>query len=545
MPCSVAQSRPAPHKLSPDHGSIDTSPPRTARYLQHGSYPVVNPENASQPAELYERRAGLLRLALVTGTLPHEPTRLTVAAPLDGPWYAVAYIAPWDRAVAQQVSRRWTGPGEPSLDGPWYAVAYIAPWDRAVAQQVSRCYSGGDGQEHEVRVCVGVLFWDQAVAQQGSGGSRGITHRCLYSLGSIGYWHQERPQLLETNRPLTIRTIARTSYFKFHVPSDTESVSVRVSGCRVVEPAGWRCGPRALPTSAPSQDAASPEDAPVGQLNISGVREGRTYRLEPDQLWLDAYYHLAVVAESNAVVNLTVTLTHCEFVASEGRPPTADVTADVSGGRQTNGSVARPTSPRCWPLTELTRIKYAQDFTDTFLAVNAAFYYTWVHLTDRRPHSVRFETREFVDVGGTLYVDLQLNKLLTNDSAQVVTVECCLSAHVLPVSAAGRLRCEPPLAFRLSSASEAETRAIRLLPFPEPAVWYISMVTRCSSRRSGATLPCVRSKYLVNLDVHTQPCVWPDAPCGRHGTCRETHRGQHYFTSCSCRAVTASVPRLP
>ncbi|XP_037086783.1 uncharacterized protein LOC119107444 [Pollicipes pollicipes] len=394
-------------------------------YLQHGSYPVVNPENASQPAELYERRAGLLRLALVTGTLPHEPTRLTVAAPLDGPWYAVAYIAPWDRAVAQQ----------------------------------------------------------------------GITHRCLYSLGSIGYWHQERPQLLETNRPLTIRTIARTSYFKFHVPSDTESVSVRVSGCRVVEPGAppeddvhpcisWLAlRPRALPTSAPSQDAASPEDAPVGQLNISGVREGRTYRLEPDQLWLDAYYHLAVVAESNAVVNLTVTLTHCEFVASEGRPPTADVTADVSGGRQTNGSVARPTSPRCWPLTELTRIKYAQDFTDTFLAVNAAFYYTWVHLTDRRPHSVRFETREFVDVGGTLYVDLQLNKLLTNDSAQVVTVECCLSAHVLPVSAAGRLRCEPPLAFRLSSASEAETRAIRLLPFPEPAVWYISMVTRCSSRR--------------------------------------------------------------
>ena len=51
---------------------------------------------------------------------------------------------------------------------------------------------------------------------------------------------------------------------------------------------------------------------------------------------------------------------------------------------------------------------------------------------------------------------------------------------------------------------------------------------------SGAPLPCVRSQYTVNLDVHLQPCVWPGAPCGQHGICRENNRGRLYFTACSC-----------
>ena len=39
---------------------------------------------------------------------------------------------------------------------------------------------------------------------------------------------------------------------------------------------------------------------------------------------------------------------------------------------------------------------------------NAVFYHTWLQLTDREVSSVMFETHQFDDIGGTLYIDLRL-----------------------------------------------------------------------------------------------------------------------------------------
>ncbi|KAF0311819.1 Post-GPI attachment to proteins factor 6 [Amphibalanus amphitrite] len=440
-------------------------------FLQYGSYPVINHGNGSA---LYDRGDSLRRLTVVSTPQPHPATELTVEAPQPGQWYAAAYIADADRAVSQQ----------------------------------------------------------------------GLSHHCQYSLGSIGYWRQETPQLLPVNQPVTVLTIARQSFFRFFVPSGVESVSVSVSGCRpadsgapppdAVHPCLAWVGlrPSALPNgqAATDGDPLSWDGGPP-QWSISGLRSGATHTLRPELLWHDVYYYLALVADNSAELTVTVTLRQCEFLTTDGRPPAADVTTTQLANRSHN---AGPPPERCAPLTRLTRVQYAQDFTDTFLAVNAAFYHTWLALTERRISSVTFETHELEDIGGTLYVDLRLSKLIMGDSRQVVTVSGCVSPHVLPVTDTGELLCHPGLAFNLSSASERQLSAVRLVPFPEPARWFVSLRTSCYNASSGSQLPCVRSQYAVNLDIHLQPCVWPGAPCGEHGICRENHRGRLYFTACSC-----------
>ena len=70
-----------------------------------------------------------------------------------------------------------------------------------------------------------------------------------------------------------------------------------------------------------------------------------------------------------------------------------------------------------------------------------------------------------------------------HNSRQEVTVSGCVSPHVLPVTGAGELRCHPELAFSLSSARGRQLSAVRLVPFPEPAHWYITLQTRCRNAR--------------------------------------------------------------
>jgi len=46
--------------------------------------------------------------------------------------------------------------------------------------------------------------------------------------------------------------------------------------------------------------------------------------------------------------------------------------------------------------------------------------------------------------------------------------------------------------------------------------------------------PCHVQEVMVSLDIRTQPCVFAGEPCGPKGICQETHKGLHFFTSCTC-----------
>jgi hypothetical protein len=60
-------------------------------------------------------------------------------------------------------------------------------------------------------------------------------------------------------------------------------------------------------------------------------------------------------------------------------------------------------------------------------------------------------------------------------------------------------------------------------------VCFLFLFFICSS-----VVPCVIREVMVSLDIRTQPCVFAGEPCGLRGICQETHKGLHFFTSCTC-----------
>jgi hypothetical protein len=72
-------------------------------YIQHGSYPVMSPDNSSFPPSVYTGRTSLHYITTKSAYQPHDATIFPVYNPLPGNWFVAAYISHWDQHVRQEV----------------------------------------------------------------------------------------------------------------------------------------------------------------------------------------------------------------------------------------------------------------------------------------------------------------------------------------------------------------------------------------------------------------------------------------------------------
>lgn len=72
-------------------------------YIQHGSYPVMSPDNSSFPLSVYTGRTSLHYITTKSAYQPHDATIFPVYNPLPGNWFVAAYISHWDQHVRQEV----------------------------------------------------------------------------------------------------------------------------------------------------------------------------------------------------------------------------------------------------------------------------------------------------------------------------------------------------------------------------------------------------------------------------------------------------------
>ncbi|KAJ9580903.1 hypothetical protein L9F63_023918, partial [Diploptera punctata] len=474
-------------------------------YIQHGSYPVMSPDNSSFPPSVYTGRTSLHYMTTKSAYQPHDATIFPMYNPLPGNWFVAAYISHWDQHVQQE----------------------------------------------------------------------GLSHKCHYSLGSVALWSQVMGiPVVSPGVPKTVVTIDNASYYKIFIPAGTWHFTVKVSHCefRVTPPSAANKSNevsyciQSLSLRARALPAYNPR---LGIHNLTTDSEFIFTETEP---YTDGYYYLLVVSESQVRFNIAVTTTECS-VQALGRSfakQLAQMTESLVQSvtiRHSNNTVksdwastivlanssrvhelgkltatAPPQSTSqtdaddpCLLTFQLARIKHAQDFADTFLLQGREWYATWVALTDVYPVVVQLEILPFKNKNRVMNFKIPTERDLIqvrNATCQLVTVTACIRKGRVPSRNNGDIECPSELMLNISSESLANVDATKLVPYPEPDMWFIAFQAKCLYNSS--IVPCLVQEVMVSLDIRTQPCVFAGEPCGMKGICQETHKGLHFFTSCTC-----------
>jgi len=479
-------------------------------HLQHGSYPVVSADNSSFPASLYTQRTGLHTIHTRSAHQPHDSTIFPVYNPLPGTWFAAAYLAPYEERIQQQ----------------------------------------------------------------------GLHHKCRYSLGSIALWTRaEQVDLIIPYKKKTYATKKHFSYFKFFIPENVNTFKLELSGCKVmtrivshifrdddcIEYVNLR--DRALPKHNP------------GTAGFTNISHNSSVTFSEKRPYRNAFYYLLVVSSSEVEFELQLNYTECGtsgiygrrqrnwYLTEEGLKYNA-TTGSLTPKEPTKGFQLFTVSDKvlkqdpksnfdlatlfdsdkeeedevhkCRSLFDFTRVDNVEEFSTNFFLQGKSWYTKWVTVTNRFPIMTRFETLDFSDLGGTVNIALGMDPLETGD--QVVEIYGCLEKGREPaVDYADKLECSEDSKLRITSDEQPHS-TLKLVPFPEPAMWYLGLQVRCLDPDSRNTTECWGdfrfSSLMTSINIHIQPCGYRAQGdiCGAFGTCVRTHKGVFMFTSCRCSA---------
>ncbi|XP_046426903.1 post-GPI attachment to proteins factor 6-like isoform X1 [Neodiprion fabricii] len=473
-------------------------------HLKSGSYPVMSVNNASFPANMHLYRNDTISVSMMT---TFEP-KVTATIPVYGP--------------------------EP---GDWFVTGYLSHWDKKVQQQ-------------------------------------GLGHKCRYTLGSVAIWTQTSgiqdipigtQKFLHTNEPM--------SYYKIYIPSSTWHFRVHVWGCnftlRAYHDSNTPCikGLALKGRTIPIYNESHPSS--IGNLTIS---DSYTFTiLSPYQ---ESYYYLLVISGSVIDFNVMVSISECpirmldksfmkqyldapsfsealnqlrvknkedRLRSSKKQPLLHQIfynnsTLNYDSMRPSKDQFVLPDDDDarddpCIPRFQLARIKHSQPFSSVYLLQGREWLTSWVMLTDYYPVVTQFDIMPFIDIGGTLSIEirLEMNKQISD---QLVLVEVCIRKGRVPDRINGEIVCQNQNMF-MNLSSYGKNISALLIPYPESDVWHVAMQAKCYTE--GRKAPCTMEEILVSVDIKTRQCVFPGVhSCGNHGICQETKRGLLYYTSCNC-----------
>ncbi|KAK7166659.1 hypothetical protein R3I93_006421 [Phoxinus phoxinus] len=131
------------------------------------------------------------------------------------------------------------------------------------------------------------------------------------------------------------------------------------------------------------------------------------------------------------------------------------------------------------------------------------------------------------DSGGTFVVQLNLNtSSLVGGFARV---KACLTPFA-PVLHLNRSQtCATGFAEGYSlSVSSNEPHALLRIPFPDAAVWYLSLQTVCND-----SVDCSNASAIVSVSVSVSACI---DDCGPYGECRLLRTNSYLYGACVCKA---------
>lgn len=476
-------------------------------FIQQGSFPVFPEGNVSLPSNYYLERTGLSGLSLASEYQPDDSVVHPIYNPIPGSWFVVAYLSKFE---------------EP----------------------------------------------------------HGLQRRCRYSLGSIALWTRSEGGvgLLLTNTPQIKRTRRHFSYFKFFVPDAVDVFKLVISDC-VIRVRSPRPNTDAEDTCIDFVDVRAgalpfhrPDDSPSGVSNITSANNATFFEPRPHK---ESMYYVIVV--SHGVVDFQVDLTFkdCGETGLYGRQQKDWYLSERGLMWSDKYNASQPKEPKsgfqlftsrplskilndnsssennvefapswteednaalddaCLSTFDFTRVDNVAEFTVNYLLQGRSWYTKWLTVVEHSPVMTRFDTLDFIDIGGFVNIRLRMDDAKRNGYMYQV-IRACLSRDRQP-DVAG---CDAHALITVSNERAGRLEALRVIPYPEPGKWYLGFQSSCVERKSNVTGPCPKSlaAAMVSVELHIQPCDHrpPSSICGPHGVCAKASKGQFRFSSCKC-----------
>ncbi|KAA0722550.1 Post-GPI attachment to proteins factor 6 [Triplophysa tibetana] len=150
-----------------------------------------------------------------------------------------------------------------------------------------------------------------------------------------------------------------------------------------------------------------------------------------------------------------------------------------------------------------------------------------LNVTSDLPTVLTLDLDSSADSGGTFVV-----QLLLNTSALIGrfgSVKACLTPEAPVINVNTSKQCYTAFAQGYSlSVSKNESRVQLRIPFPEAAMWYLSLQTLCND-----SVDCKNSSAIVSVSVSVTACI---EDCGPYGECRLLRTNGYLYAACVCKA---------
>ncbi|XP_078669961.1 post-GPI attachment to proteins factor 6-like [Branchiostoma floridae x Branchiostoma belcheri] len=145
-----------------------------------------------------------------------------------------------------------------------------------------------------------------------------------------------------------------------------------------------------------------------------------------------------------------------------------------------------------------------------------------------------FQILPVEDTGGTLNIGLDIR---SPDPDLVVSVRLCYRVGAPPGQDDSKVNCEADHELVANSTTEDHTW---YFPFPEPGVWYLTLDKTCwnVSVLSNDSVEVNCSNLTSSLELRTEitPCI---NDCGQNGVCHTYYSGVFFYAACSCEDAWA------
>ncbi|XP_063063246.1 post-GPI attachment to proteins factor 6 [Engraulis encrasicolus] len=343
------------------------------------------------------------------------------------------------------------------------------------------------------------------------------------------------PTLLP-NTPLThTLTSAHTpSTFKFFVPEFSTELQVVIPKCSVGGVAKPSCGLSFLI----GEVQLGRDSRLVKNCTGAGSSCSSSVSAPPWDAWVEVAVETSL---SNATVAFDILANYTVGCKPQSSPADFNLTVTAANNSNNSSSNSASNSTRSSSLFRNTAVARSNSdgSSNGCVAMPAVFREETDVLSLRftvaggnlsvpsdPPTLMTFDLDSTATSGGTLNLYISLNK--SSVVGQFSSVRACLTptAPVMPLNTSQPCTTAFSQGYQMSVNSSVSDASLRI-PFPEAAMWYLSLQTLCNSSE------CVNVSAGVAVSVNISACI---DDCGSYGSCRLLRTHSYMYSSCSCSA---------
>ncbi|XP_030634903.1 post-GPI attachment to proteins factor 6 [Chanos chanos] len=351
--------------------------------------------------------------------------------------------------------------------------------------------------------------------------------------------------ILQANIPLTQKLSAAHSpaLFKVFIPEFTSRLNISIQSCRIEDEASGDCGlsvtlgssslgrGSVITVNCSGQEPclASVSTPPWNswvRVAVETIRPNVTMTFSISTNYTVGCKPLSVPADfshnnSLAIENSSVSSSNNTSVTPSNTSVTLSNTSVILGSSEATGSRGNGSEGTCMRNPAVFR-EELDVLSLRFTVANSN-----LSITSGLPTMLALDLNSPTDSGGTLIVQLNLNASSLIGSFGSVRACLTASAPVLQLNTSKPCATAFQQGYSLS-VNQSMTQTLLRIPFPQAAVWYLSLQTLCNDSSD-----CGNTSAVVSVSASVSACI---DDCGPYGECRLLRSHSYLYAACVCKA---------